>query len=91
MPSNRLLINDGDGGFVDESAARLPPDEDYTMDADFVDIDDDGDLDFVTASYGTSSAPRMLTEYRVYSNDGDGYFTEKHERLLSARSHRSRL
>ena len=76
VPQNRLLINDGAGNFTDETDARLPPDEDYTMDADFVDLDADGDLDFVTASYGTSSRPRMLTGYRVYMNDGTGTFTE---------------
>jgi hypothetical protein len=72
---NRLLINDGRGAFSDETARRLPPNMDYTMDADFVDIDGDGDLDVITAGLVIRQglAP---TPYRVYLNDGTGVFLE---------------
>lgn len=74
-PANRLLINDGSGRFTDESAARLPihPDH-FTLDADFADLDDDGDLDIVLANVGGTadgSAP-----VQVYRNDGSGRFTD---------------
>ena len=46
-PQDRLLINDGKGHFIDETKLRLSPSKDFTMDADFVDIDYDGDIDIV--------------------------------------------
>ncbi|MEZ4361317.1 MAG: VCBS repeat-containing protein [Kofleriaceae bacterium] len=71
--ANVLLINDGCGGFTDESAARLP----HTGDAnstkvDFGDIDDDGDLDAIIANVG----PEQLL-----INDGDGFFSDGSSRL----------
>jgi hypothetical protein len=74
-PQDRLLINDGNGRYSDETTARLPASDDYTMDADFVDIDSDGDLDLVTAGLiidkGLAAIP-----YRVYENDGTGVYTD---------------
>lgn len=74
---NRLLINDGAGVFTDETASRLPDDTDWTMDADFVDLDSDGDLDFLTANYGGTPTGRAAVPYRVYVNDGTGVFADR--------------
>jgi len=71
---NRLLINDGLGNFTDGSS-QLPPDTDRTWDADFIDIDGDGDLDIIT---GNDNIPGQgdFTLYRVYLNNGNGIFTD---------------
>ncbi len=73
---NRLLINDGTGHFTDETDARLPRDGDLTVDADFVDLDADGDLDIVLGRSSTSGAsgPAVFPRYLTYLNDGTGVF-----------------
>jgi hypothetical protein len=49
---DRLLTNDGRGGFVDETEARLPRNAATTQDAEFADVEGDGDLDIVPAQEG---------------------------------------
>jgi FG-GAP-like repeat len=63
--------------YVDESA-RLPldtnpPDTD-TLDVDFADVDDDGDLDIYIADGTASPAPRAN---KLYINDGGGSFSDE--------------
>ncbi len=67
---NRLLINDGTGVFRDVTFDQLPQDEDLSFDADFVDLDDDGDLDIVTAN-----GLREQTRFKVYENNGTGFYS----------------
>jgi hypothetical protein len=69
-PWSRLLINDGHGRFADETAARLPEITWPVIDADFADVDGDGDLDLVTASIPRGSRPH------AYLNDGHGRFRD---------------
>jgi hypothetical protein len=64
---NRLLINDGTGRFVDESAVRLPAAVANSTKADFGDVDGDGDLDAIVANVG----PEQLL-----LNDGHGVFAD---------------
>jgi len=64
---NRLLINDGDGVFTDETATRLPPAVANSTKADFGDLDGDGDLDAIVANLG----PEQLL-----INDGNGFFSD---------------
>jgi hypothetical protein len=74
---NRLLINDGTGYFVDETDMRLPRDGDLTVDVDFVDLDEDGDLDLVLGNSmreGTSGNT-IGERFAAYLNDGAGVFT----------------
>ncbi len=78
---NRLLINDGNGSFRDESASRLPQHADSTVDIDFIDIDGDGDLDMVT---GNGIGTRAAVRYRVFVNDGDGFYTDASEDMFPA-------
>lgn len=68
---NRLLINDGDGFYSDQTSDRLPVDQDRSFEADFVDLDGDGDLDLIFGNLGTAPTP-----YRVYLNDGSGFFAD---------------
>lgn len=59
-----LFRNDGRGGFRRVEAGRIGLDATFTGDALWADIDNDGDLDVVTAVWGGAS--------RLYLNDGEG-------------------
>ena len=50
--STRLYINDGKGFFNDETSQRFASEDDEATDADFGDIDNDGDLDIIIATTG---------------------------------------
>lgn len=64
---DRLLVNDGEGRFEDQSALRLPPpNTQNSAKADFGDVDGDGDTDALVA--GVLGEDLLL-------NDGDGFFT----------------
>ncbi len=61
---------DSNGYFVGETAARMPADENHTIEIDAGDVDGDGDLDIVTANVHRENN-------RIYINDGNGYFTDE--------------
>ncbi len=63
---NRILLNDGKGGFVATNLGTAP---DRTYSAALADIDADGDLDIVVSN---DEPDRKL----LYRNDGKGHFTE---------------
>jgi len=65
---NRLLINDCEGTFSDETSARLPAALDQTAAQLTGDIDRDGDLDVVVLNRG---------QERVLLNDGLGFFRDE--------------
>lgn len=69
---DRLLINDGRGGFVDETAARLPSEDRVTQDGEFADLDGDGDVDLVLGQEGG---------HALWLNDGGGRFSDASDRL----------
>ncbi len=71
---DRLLLNDGRGGFVDETAQRLPPEDRVTQDAEFADLDSDGDADLVLGQEGG---------HALWMNDGRGRFIEASDRLAA--------
>ncbi len=65
---NQLWINQGDGTFREESAARGVADTGWSLAAGFADYDDDGDPDlFVANDYG---------DKRLFRNRGDGTFED---------------
>jgi len=65
---NVILINDGDGAFVNETASRLPSNSNITQDIQLADIDGDGDLDIFV---GNEDGNRLLI------NNGDGVFKDE--------------
>jgi hypothetical protein len=69
-PQDRLLVNGGRGWFTDETAARIGRETAFTVDAEFTDVDGDGDLDLVTANLN------LAKNYRVSLNDGTGVFKD---------------
>ena len=63
---NRVLLNDGKGGFIASNLGTAP---DRTYSAALADVDGDGHLDIVVSN---DAPDRKL----VYLNDGKGHFTE---------------
>ncbi len=64
-----ILVNDGTGNFQNQTALRLPNSSNPNVDdndSKFLDIDMDGDLDFLIASLGSAE--------RVCFNNGQGMF-----------------
>ena len=73
---NRLLLNDGKGVFRDETDARLPSGpEQETREADFGDVDGDGDLDLVLAN--VEFIEGKDPQNRLLFNDGGGVFEDR--------------
>jgi hypothetical protein len=79
---NRLLLNDGHGRFTDASA-RLPapPSPEETRNADFGDVDGDGDLDVLFSNVRHLYA---TPQCRLLVNDGTGRFADQTEARLPA-------
>ncbi|GAB4315680.1 MAG: hypothetical protein Kow0059_07860 [Candidatus Sumerlaeia bacterium] len=75
---------DGDGipNIIDPSPLllgdpnRLPIDFDFTYGAAMADVDNDGDLDIVTANGLVSAQNPTALLNRLYLNDGNGFFTD---------------
>jgi len=71
----KLFLNNGNGTWVDASA-QLPQQATSIGDAEFGDIDDDGDLDLVMIDWGAGNAlSNGGGPLRIYLNDGHGTFT----------------
>ncbi|MEM8601402.1 MAG: T9SS type A sorting domain-containing protein [Bacteroidota bacterium] len=75
-PQDRLWLNDGTGVFTDATATNLPASAATNLDATFVDVDGDNDLDLLTHGVGQTVPVRLLT------NDGAGVFTDATDTLL---------
>lgn len=71
-----LLINDGNGFFSNEGAARLPAIALSSSRAQFGDIDNDGDLDIYIDNGGTTNR-FGCGQNRIYVNDGNGVFSDQ--------------
>ncbi|MDX1672290.1 MAG: VCBS repeat-containing protein [Balneolaceae bacterium] len=66
---DRLLLNDGQGFYQDVTQDRLPEISTNTLEADFADLEGDGDLDIVIGV--------LEGGIRVFINDGSGFFTDE--------------
>ena len=72
---DRLLVNNGKGGFSDETETRLPRESAIAQDAEFFDADKDGDLDIVLGLEGG---------HALWFNNGKGVFTDETAARLPA-------
>lgn len=73
-PRMRLLVNDGNGNFRDETEGRLPEHTFSVWGGTPIDFDHDGHLDLVV---GPIEVPGFNPlPVRAYRNDGTGHFTE---------------
>jgi len=79
---NRLLLNDGSGRFQDATNVRLPIDDQSSLDADFVDLDLDGDLDIVTSNVLFDGESIKSAPFGIFLNDGGGRFSDVTRRAL---------
>ena len=77
-PQNRLLLNDGLGFFTDVTSQNLPVHNEATVDGDFMDVDQDGDLDIITGNLLLNATGLFESApFRVWLNDGSGVFEDK--------------
>lgn len=72
----RILMNNGDRTFSDDTSSRLPISVANTRDVDFVDVDNDGDLDIIEANVAILLTNSMR-QNRIYINNGTGYFVDE--------------
>ncbi|MBI5849650.1 MAG: VCBS repeat-containing protein, partial [Planctomycetes bacterium] len=74
----RIMLNDGDGRFVEETATRIPvpPVPVNAWRICVGDIDGDGDLDIAAGTDQGGYAPRYL-QGLVYINDGTAHFSDE--------------
>lgn len=79
---DRLLTNQG-GAFTDATSNRIPASNTNTLDADFFDIDRDGDFDIVKGDFGLldeNSGNFSGSNFaRVLINNGSGFFSDQTE------------
>ncbi len=74
-----LWLNDGTGKFTDGTADRMPATlVKFSWDLEFVDIDNDMDLDLAVASKATLGEEGSF----LYENDGTGKFTDVSQKRL---------
>ncbi len=64
---NRLFVNDGNNNYTDQAAAYGVENHEQSWSSDFADIDNDGDLDLITANHSTT--------IQLFLNDGTGHYT----------------
>jgi hypothetical protein len=65
-----LWLNDGEGGFTDATAGRMPDTlVRFSWDLELVDVDNDWDLDIATSC-------KMCPSSLLYENDGEGAFSD---------------
>jgi FG-GAP-like repeat len=72
---NRLYLNDGNGFFTDATATHLPTELKHSLDAVFLDINNDGDLDLLVCGITISNGALTVAPIDAYFNDGSGVFT----------------
>jgi hypothetical protein len=69
--ANKLLLNQGDGTFVESRQPAINLQGMRVSGAAFADFDDSGSLDLVITQHGTTNTSR------IFANDGSGQFTDR--------------
>ena len=65
---NRLFVNNGSNVYTDQAPAYGVQNREQSWASDFADIDNDGDLDLITANHSTT--------IQLFLNDGTGHYTD---------------
>lgn len=73
-PQARLLVNDGQGRFVDETAKRLPTNSFSSWGGAVIDFNDDHHLDLIVGAIDVPGFKPL--QARAYVNDGKGNFKD---------------
>jgi hypothetical protein len=81
-PQNRLLVNDGHGRFVDETAERLPRNDFSSWGGEVLDFDDDGHPDLIIGAIAVPGFEPL--QVRAYRNDGKGHFQDVTSKVMPA-------
>ncbi len=81
-PRARILINDGQARFTDETEERMPSHKFSTYSAREVDFDHDGHTDLLLSAIAVPGFGEE--QLRAYRNDGNGYFTDVTEEVIPA-------
>ncbi len=79
---DELFINDGEGRFRADPAF---PAAGGSYDADFIDVDADGDLDVFLLQTGSPEAGNATGPERLFLNEGDGRLVEQSEGVYFGR------
>jgi hypothetical protein len=72
-PQNRLLLNDGQGKFIDVTAAWLPARDENTLSAQPADLNSDGRIDLITGSIADLRGQKSDAPLRFLINRGDRF------------------
>lgn len=81
-PQARLLVNDGRGRFIDESAKRLPANTFSSWGGAVVDFNDDRHPDLIVGAIAVPGFKPL--QARAYANDGKGNFTDVTAEVMPA-------
>ncbi|GFE84370.1 hypothetical protein GCM10011487_63700 [Steroidobacter agaridevorans] len=81
-PQARLLVNDGRGRFVDESARRLPANAFSSWGGAVVDFNDDRHPDLIVGAIAVPGFKPL--QARAYANDGKGTFKDVTAEVMPA-------
>jgi hypothetical protein len=81
-PQNRLLVNDGKGRFLDESAKRIPANAFSSWGGAVVDFNDDKHPDLIVGAIAVPDFKPL--QARAYQNDGNGNFKDVTAEVMPA-------
>ena len=81
-PQARLLVNDGNGRFLDETAARLPGNSFSSWGGAVVDFNGDGHRDLIVGAIEVPGFKPL--QARAYVNDGKGHFKDVTAEVMPA-------
>ncbi|MFT5261873.1 MAG: hypothetical protein ACI8YQ_000598 [Polaribacter sp.] len=76
---NRLYLNNGAGVFADSTSSHLPEELGHSLDAVFMDLNDDGDLDLFVCDLDISKGAIAIAPVNAYLNNGNGVFAKDNE------------